>query len=102
MIQQVLEVLMNTYLCNSSAIAATLILAACAATTADVHPKTEASAAVAQNPACLTQTGSRIAGDGKHCSAFGRSYSSTDIDRTGSTTAADALRLLDPSITTRH
>jgi hypothetical protein len=93
---------MNTYLRNASASAATLILAACAATTADVRPKAEASAAIAQNPACLTQTGSRIAGDGKHCSAFGRSYTSTDVDRTGATTADDALRLLDPSITTHH
>ncbi len=81
--------------------AVALILAACAATTTNVHPKTDAPVA-AQNPACLTQTGSRLTGDGKHCSAFGRSYSNTDIDRTGATTADDALRLLDPSITTRH
>ncbi len=51
---------------------------------------------VAANAACLTQTGSRIASD---CTAIGRSYSSTDISATGATSAGDALRLLDPSVT---
>ena len=93
---------MNAHLRNASAIATALILAGCAAaTTAVVQPQT-APPAVVQNPACLTQTGSRIAGDDKHCSAFGRSYSSTDIAGTGSTTAEEALRLMDPSITTHH
>jgi hypothetical protein len=90
---------MTTYVRVTSAIASVLILAACAATPANVKPKAEASGAVAQNPACLSQTGARIAGDNTHCSAIGRSYSRDDIDRTGSTTAGEALRLLDPSIT---
>jgi hypothetical protein len=94
-----LEVFMTTYLRVTSAIATVLILAACAANTAGLQPKAAASEAVAQNPACLSQTGSRIAGTGAHCSAIGRSYSSDDINRTGSTTAGEALRLLDPSIT---
>ena len=92
---------MNIYLRHASAIATALILAGCATTAAN-KPKTDASAADTQNSACLTETGSRITGDEKHCSAFGRSYSNTDIDRTGATTAEEALRLLDPSITTRH
>lgn len=90
---------MTTYLRVTSAIATVLILAACATTTTNVRPKAEASGAVAQNPACLRQTGTRIAGDNTYCSAIGRSYSSDDINRTGSTTAGEALRLLDPSIT---
>jgi hypothetical protein len=90
---------MSTHLRITSAIATVLILAACATDTAGVRPKSAASAAVAQNPACLTQTGSRIAGNNANCSAFGRSYSSEDISRTGQTTAAEALPLLDPSIT---
>ena len=90
---------MIAYLRVTSAIATVLILAACAATTADVKPKAAAPGAVAQNPACLSQTGSRIAGNNGNCSAIGRSYSSDDINRTGSTTAGEALRLLDPSIT---
>jgi hypothetical protein len=93
---------MPTYLRVTSAIAIALILAACAATTADVKPKAAAPGALAQNPACLSQTGSRIAGNDGKCSAIGRSYSSDDINRTGSTTAGEALQLLDPSITIHH
>lgn len=92
---------MMNHLCHAGPFAAALMLAACAATATGGHPKTGAPVS-AQNPACLTQTGSRIKGDGQHCSGFGHSYSSTDIDRTGATTADDALRLLDPSITTHH
>jgi hypothetical protein len=53
---------------------------------------------------CLTSTGSRIpAGAGTHdCTAWGRSYSRTDIDQTGQTTAAGALRDLDPGLTVTH
>jgi hypothetical protein len=93
---------MTTYLRVTSAIATVLILAACAATTADVKPKAGTSDAVAQNPACLSETGSRMAGNDANCSAIGRSYSSDDINRTGSTTVGEALRLLDPSITVHH
>jgi hypothetical protein len=80
---------MATYLRVTSAIVSMLLLAACAATVADTKP----------DPTCLTQTGSRIAVNGTNCSAVGRSYTSDDINRTGATTAAGALRLLDPSIT---
>lgn len=55
------------------------------------------NSAAAQNPACLTDTGSRIT-DPK-CRGFGQSYSSADIDRTGKVSAADALATLDPSVT---
>jgi hypothetical protein len=91
---------MTTHLRVATAIATALVLAACAATP-NVKPDTT-SAAIAQNPACLTETGSRIAGDRANCTAYGRSYSSDDIDRTGKVDAADALKLLDPSITVHH
>jgi len=93
---------MTTYLRATSAIATVLVLTACAASTAGVKPKAAASDAVAQNPACLSQTGSRIPVNNANCSALGRSYSSKDINLTGSTTADDALRLMDPSITVHH
>jgi hypothetical protein len=52
---------------------------------------------------CLTSTGSRIpAGTTTHCTAWGRSYSRTDIDQTGKTTAGGALRDLDPDLTITH
>jgi hypothetical protein len=100
-IKHVPEVSMTTYLRVTSAIASVLILAACAATTAAMKPKDGASA-LAQNPACLTQTGTRITSNGVNCTAIGRSYFSDDINRTGATTADEALRLLDPSITVHH
>jgi hypothetical protein len=91
---------MATYLRAASALAL-LLCVACATTTADVKPKAAASALV-QNPACPTQTGSRIAANNANCSAIGRSYSSDDIDRTGAATADEALRLMDPSILIHH
>jgi hypothetical protein len=52
---------------------------------------------------CLTSTGSNIpAGPGRDCIATGRSYSQTDIEQTGKTTVAEALRNLDPSLTITH
>jgi hypothetical protein len=93
---------MTHYLRATSAIALLLMVSACVATTPGDKPKTTASAATAQNPACLTQTGSRIPDNGTDCPAFGRSYSHDDITRMGAATTGDALRLLDSSITVHH
>jgi len=93
---------MITYVRVTSVIAGALILAACAATGADTKPKTADSRAAAQDSTCLTETGSRIAADGTNCVANGHSYSSDDISRTGATSAGEALRLLDPSVTIQH
>ena len=90
---------MTAYLRAASPIPSILILSACAVNTVGVNPK---APALAQNPACLAQTGSRIIGKDADCSAFGRSYSSDDIYRTGATTADEALRLMDASITVHH
>jgi hypothetical protein len=91
---------MTTHLRVPTAIATALLLAACAATP-NVKPNATAPA-IAQNPACLSETGNRITGDRTHCTAFGRSYSGDDINRTGSMNVGDTLRLLDPSITVHH
>lgn len=90
---------MTTYLRTLTAIASLLVLAACAANTAVVKPKAAAPEAVAQNPGCQSETGSRISGTNANCSAIVRSYTHDDISRTGSTTVGEGLRLLDPSIT---
>ena len=83
-----------------SAAAAGLMLFGCAATPQNPNSKPAASAAL-KDPNCLTDTGSQIASK-SGCRGYGRSYSSDDIDRTGKTTAADALGLLDPLITVHH
>jgi hypothetical protein len=81
-------------------------------------PREPASAPVADTPAasddrqeakdriadrnCLRHTGSRLIdrtrGERKCAMASGRAYSREDLDRTGSTDLADALRRLDPAI----
>jgi hypothetical protein len=84
-----------------AAVAAALILASAAAIGDDATPQPEKHSAAAENPSCLIHTGSRIAVPGK-CRGTGRSYTSDDLKRTGKTTVAAALALLDPAITVHH
>jgi hypothetical protein len=66
------------------------------------RPDTQAAAAAAPRP-CSLATASRIAERPDQCSASpGRSYSQQDVERTGQTNVADALQMLDPSITVHH
>jgi hypothetical protein len=83
-----------------SVIVSGLVLFGCAATPQNPGSKPPASAAI-KDPNCLTETGSHVESKSS-CRGYGRSYSGDDIDRTGKTTAADALGLLDPSITVHH
>ena len=80
-------------------IVAGLVLFGCAATSQNTKP---AASAATNNPNCLTDTGDRISSGKQGCRGYGRSYSKDDIDRTGLTTAGDALGLLDPSVTVHH
>jgi len=78
-----------------------VMLFGCAATPQNPNSKPPASAAI-KDPNCLTETGSRMSPK-SGCRGYGRSYSYDDIERTGSTTsAAEALSLLDPSITVHN
>jgi len=86
---------MTAYMRIAGAIVAGVALFGCAATTPNAKAK-PATAAV-KDPTCLTETGSRV--PGSKCRGYGRSYSNEDIERTGQTSAGDALSLLDPSIT---
>jgi hypothetical protein len=92
---------MAIYTRIAAAIAAGLIFAGSAAVAGDTKAKPEKRTAVAENPSCLTQTGSRISAKGK-CRGTGRSYTNDDIRRTGATTVGGALPLLDPSIIVHH
>jgi hypothetical protein len=78
-------------------VTAAAALFGCAATSQNQGAKPAVTAAV-KDPNCLTETGSRISGTSK-CRGFGRSYTNEEIERTGVTSAADALALLDPSVT---
>ena len=83
-----------------SVIVSGLVLFGCAATPQNPGSKPPASAAI-KDPNCLTETGSHVESKSS-CRGYGRSYSYEDIQRTGQTQAADALGLLDPSITVHH
>jgi hypothetical protein len=88
---------MITRTCAAGALLSFLAIYGCAST------HTPPPTAAVRSSACLTSTGSRIpASPGSPCTAYGQSYSKTDIDRTGETTVGGALTLLDPSITIRH
>jgi len=77
-------------------ILAEVALFGCANMTPNANAK-PATAGVVKDPTCLTETGSRV--PGSKCRGYGRSYSNEDLERTGQTSAADALALVDPSIT---
>jgi hypothetical protein len=52
-------------------------------------------------PDCPRDTGTRLPVKPEECAAFGRSYSQRDIQRTNTTTTADALKRLSPSLNIR-
>jgi hypothetical protein len=80
------------------AMLAGLTLFGCAATSQNLNSPATASSGP-PDPNCLTETGTHIAAGKSNCRAFGRAFTNEDIERTGATSAADALALLDPSIT---
>jgi hypothetical protein len=87
---------MAAYLRIAGVMIAGMTLLGCATT------KPSKPAAVANDPSCLADTGSRISPAPGKCRGVGRSYSEQDIDRTGQTSAGNALGLLDSSITVHH
>lgn len=84
-----------------AAVAAGLILSSSAAFADDAPPQPAKQSVPAQDPSCLTHTGSRIDTKGK-CRGTGRSYTGEDLNRTGKSTVGGSLPLLDPSITVHH
>ena len=68
-------------------------LAACASS-----PPAKAPAAAAHEQRGCVESASRVPGEST-CTGFGRAYTQDDIKRTGAADPAEALRLLDPSLT---
>jgi hypothetical protein len=79
------------------AVVSLVVVCACAAPNAAAKRDVATNSATQNDSSCLRDTGSRLPSS-TGCSAFGRSYSSADIDRTGSTTVSRSLQLLDPSV----
>jgi hypothetical protein len=91
------EGFMTAYMRIALVIVAGAALFGCATTEQNAKP---AVSAAAKDPTCLTDTGSRIAATAtSKCRGIGRSYSNEDLERTGYTSTADALAVLDPSVT---
>jgi hypothetical protein len=66
------------------------------------RPDGPAAAAASARP-CSLPTASRLPAKPDECSATpGRTYSETDVQRTGQTNVGDALGMMDPSITVHH
>lgn len=63
-------------------------------------PDWRASQAAADT--CLPRSASRIPQDSACARGPGRAYSQEEIQRTGQQNVADALRMLDPSVTVHH
>jgi hypothetical protein len=84
---------MNTLTRLGGIAAALLVLAACVS--AGTKPNT---AATEKNSSCLSDTGSLFVTKPPDCSAFGSSYTSEDMSRTGKTDSGQALKALDPSL----
>jgi hypothetical protein len=76
-----------------------LPLAACTTPSATREPPKSAALAPAPTPGCVADTATRIPVKERDCAGFGRTYTQQDIQRTGQTDTAQALRLLDPSLT---
>ena len=72
-----------------------LALAACASAPPAKAPATAAN----QEAGCVPQTASRLAPGASNCAGFGHAWSQEDIQRSGGADTAEALRLLDPSLT---
>jgi hypothetical protein len=77
-----------------------LCIAACTSVPPSPATTAAASAAPGLPPAgCVANTATRIPLNPSDCAAFGHAWTDRDLKTTGATNAAQALRLLDPSVT---
>jgi len=75
---------------------ALLALTACASTPPEPPRK---SLAAANPPVSCVATPTGLLAPPKDCAGFGHTWTRDNIERTGAPTTADALRLLDPTLT---
>jgi hypothetical protein len=78
----------------------TVCVAACA-TSPSTSGTTKPAAATATVPpaGCVADTATRIAVSPRDCAGFGRVWTDQDVKSTGATSAGQALRQLDPTVT---
>lgn len=78
-------------------VCAALALAACAS----APPAVPTASAKKPPLGCVSDTATRLPIPASECAGFGSTYTKEDLDRTGQVYVQDALRTLDPTITTR-
>jgi hypothetical protein len=83
-------------------ICAVVSASALGCSTTQQRPDAQATASTANANPCVQHSASRIPPRPGECSAPGRTYSDTDIRNTGQTNLADALQMLDPSVSVHH
>jgi hypothetical protein len=86
---------MNRYV--AAAVPALLALAACAST--PPSPAAKSTTARDLPPATCASTPTGLVATPRDCAASGHTWTRNDISRTGAPTTAEALRLLDPTVT---
>lgn len=89
---------MNASISIIGAVLAINLVAGCATTNMSGNSPGTPSVARTNDQHCGLQSASRLPANGANCQVAGRSYSGEDVDRTGKTSAAEALAILDPSI----
>ena len=76
-----------------------LCIAACASTRPGSAPPKTAEVSNLPPAGCVAETATRIPLNPRECAAFGHVWTGQDIKRTGAVDMAQALRLLDPTVT---
>jgi hypothetical protein len=90
---------MTFHLHFNQAFASALLLVGSVAMSAESPaPPQPPSSAVSQG-ACRAPSDARLLASDRRCPFFGHVWTSDDLKRTGARNVADALRVLDPSIT---
>jgi hypothetical protein len=66
---------------------------------AERHATANAASHSGSPPGCVNKTATRIPTSPQDCAGFGNSYPADALKSTGQPQAADALRMLDPTVT---
>ena len=91
--------LKTSFLC-----ACLIVLAACASNPPAAPRNATANAASNSGSpvGCVNKTATRLPTSPQDCAGFGNSHSDTALKSTGQVQAQEALRMLDPTVTTGH
>lgn len=90
---------MSAVLNKALIVCVSLCVAACATSRSPPGAAKGAAADIRPPAGCVADTATRIPVSPRECAGFGRVWTQEDVKTTGATSAGEALRLLDPSVT---